>query len=109
MIAISNNINFGLSLARSATQERIEQAIERLSTGKRINKAKDDVGGLQISSRLGVQIAVDRKSTENAKYIQNTLDTANEAASNTQSQLLKLRELAVRSANGTLSQKILSS
>ena len=105
MIAISNNINFGLSLAQSATQERIERAIERLSTGKRINKAKDDVSGLQISSRLEVEIAVNRESTENAKYIQNTLDTANEAASNTQSQLLKLRELAVRSANGTLSQK----
>ena len=42
--AVSNNLDLKLSLAQSITQKRIDQANERLSTGKRINSAKDDDG-----------------------------------------------------------------
>ena len=100
-LAVSNNLNLKLSLAQSITQKRIDQAIERLSTGKRINSAKDDVGSLVQVSRFESEIISVNSSNRTAKNAQNILDVANDTAASVQSRLLRLRELAVQSANGT--------
>ena len=102
-LAVSNNLDLKLSLAQSITQKRIDQAIERLSTGKRINSAKDDVGSLVQVSRLESEIISFNSFNRTAKNAQNILNIADDAAASVQSGLLRLRELAVQSANGTLS------
>ena len=102
-LAVSNNLDLKLSLAQSITQKRIDQAIERLSTGKRINSAKDDVGSLVQVSRLESEYISSNSSNRTAKNAQNILNIADDAAASVQSGLLRLRELAVQSANGTLS------
>ena len=102
-LAVSNNLNLKLSLAQSITQKRIDQAIERLSTGKRINSAKDDVGSLVQVSRFESEIISVNSSNRTAKNAQNILDVANDTAASVQSRLLRLRELAVQSANSTIS------
>ena len=87
-----NNTQFGLS-----------KSLERLSSGFRINRAGDDAAGLAISERFKAQI----RSTSQAS--RNTLDgvslvQVSEGAYNEISNILiRLRELAVQSANGTIS------
>lgn len=85
------------------TQFGLNKALERLSSGFRINRAADDAAGLAISERLKAQI----RSTNQAS--RNTLDGVSlvqvseggyDEVSNT---LIRLRELAVQSANGTIS------
>jgi flagellin len=87
----------------SNTQFGLNRALERLSSGFRINRAGDDAAGLAISERLKAQI----RSTSQAS--RNTLDGVSlvqvseggyDEVSNT---LIRLRELAVQSANGTIS------
>lgn len=87
----------------SNTQFGLNKALERLSSGFRINRAGDDAAGLAISERLKAQI----RSTSQAS--RNTLDGVSlvqvseggyDEVSNT---LIRLRELAVQSANGTIS------
>lgn len=87
----------------SNTQFGLSKALERLSSGFRINRAGDDAAGLAISERLKAQI----RSTGQAS--RNTLDGVSlvqvseggyDEVSNT---LIRLRELAVQSANGTIS------
>ena len=73
-LAVSNNLDLKLSLAQSITQKRIDQAIERLSTGKRINSAKDDVGSLVQVSRLESEIISFNSFNRTAKNAQNILN-----------------------------------
>jgi flagellin len=85
------------------TQFGLNKALERLSSGYRINRAGDDAAGLAISERFKAQI----RSTSQAS--RNTLDgvslvQVSEGAYNEVSNILiRLRELAVQSANGTIS------
>jgi flagellin len=75
--------------------------MERLSTGKRINSAHDDAAGLQISMRMTAEIQGLNQSIRNAADGQSLLATAEGAMEEIQIILLRIRELAVQSANGT--------
>ena len=77
--------------------------MERLSTGKRINYAKDDAAGQAIAVRLTAEIQGLAMASRNAADGQSLLDTAEGALQETTSLLLRMRELAVQSSNGTLS------
>ena len=77
--------------------------MERLSTGKRINYAKDDAAGQAIAVRLTAEIQGLAIASRNAADGQSLLDTAEGALQETTSLLLRMRELAVQSSNGTLS------
>jgi flagellin len=85
------------------TQFGLNKALERLSSGYRINRAGDDAAGLAISERLKAQI----RSTSQAS--RNTLDgvsltqVAEGGYDEVSNILIRLRELAVQSANGTIS------
>jgi flagellin len=102
---ISINTNYGgifAAKASSQSQATVDQAMERLSTGKRINFAKDDAAGQAIATRLNAEVDGLAMASRNAADAQSLLDTAEGALSETHTILLRMRELAVQSANGTL-------
>jgi flagellin len=85
----------------SNSEGALGQALERLSSGLRINSAKDDAAGLAIAERLTTQIRGLNQAVRNANdgisLSQTTEGALNEVVSNLQ----RIRELAVQSANGT--------
>jgi flagellin len=102
---ISINTNYGgifAAKASSQSQATVDSAMERLSTGKRINFAKDDAAGQAIATRLTAEVDGLAMASRNAADAQSMLDTAEGALSETHTILLRMRELAVQSANGTL-------
>ena len=102
---ISINTNYGsMHAAKSAgrSQQAMDTAMERLSSGLRINKAKDDAAGQAISTRLSAEVQGLQMASRNAADAQSMIDTAEGALQETHNVLLRMRELAVQSANGTL-------
>ena len=75
--------------------------MERLSTGARINGAKDDAAGLAISSRMTSQIRGLDMGIRNANDAISMLQTADGALIEVTNMLQRMRELAVQSSNGT--------
>lgn len=82
---------------------RLNKSIERLSSGLKINRAADDAAGLAISRKMQVQIDALSKASENADDGISLIQTAEGALNEVHSILQRQRELAVQSANGTLS------
>ena len=104
---ISINTNYGglyASKAASESQRTLDTAMERLSTGMRINYAKDDAAGQAISTRLTAEVQGLEMASRNAADAQSMIDTADGALGETHNLLLRMRELAVQSANGTMIQ-----
>ena len=91
---ISINTNYGGLFAAKATQESqnlIDKAMERLSTGKRINYAKDDAAGSAIAVRLTAEIQGLAVASRNAADGQALIDTAEGALQETQNVLLEIK------------------
>ena len=103
MLNINSNYAsaFASTAAKSASQG-LDSAMEKLSTGSRINYAKDDAEGQAISTRLSAEIQGLAIASRNAADAQSLIDTAEGAMQETHTVLLRMRELAVQSANGTL-------
>ena len=98
------NTNTSSMIARDAIQRNdreMSTAMERLSTGSRLNSAKDDAAGLAISERMAAQISGLNMATRNANDAISLLQTAEGAASEITNMLGRMRELAVQSASGT--------
>jgi flagellin len=76
--------------------------MERLSTGMRINYAKDDAAGQAISTRLTAEVEGLAMASRNAADAQSMIDTAEGALQETTNLLMRMRELAVQASNGTL-------
>jgi flagellin len=103
---ISINTNYGgifAAKASSQSQLQIDQAMERLSTGKRINHARDDAAGQAIATRLSAEIEGLAMASRNVADGQSLVDTAEGALVETHALLLRMREIGVQAANGTLS------
>ncbi|MFD2111387.1 flagellin [Thiorhodococcus fuscus] len=79
----------------------LSQSMERLSSGMRINSAKDDAAGSAIVSRLTSQIKGLDQAVRNANDGISLVQTAEGALSESSNILQRMRELAVQSANGT--------
>ena len=77
------------------------EAMERLSSGKRINSAKDDAAGLGISNSMTSQIRGLDQAVRNANDGISMIQTAEGALDQTTNILQRMRELSVQSANGT--------
>lgn len=75
--------------------------MERLSSGRRINRAKDDAAGMAISEKMKTQIRGLRKASQNTLDGISLIQTAEGAMNEVHSMLQRMRELAVQSANGT--------
>lgn len=80
---------------------RVNTAIQRLASGLRINSAKDDPAGLQISNRLTSQINGYKQANRNTADGQAFAQTYEGALDETVNMLQKIRTIAVQSANGT--------
>jgi flagellin len=83
------------------TQGTLNQALQRLSSGLRINSAKDDAAGLAISDRMTVQIRGLNQAARNANDGISLAQTAEGALQESANILQRIRELAVQSANDT--------
>lgn len=81
----------------------LQTAMERLSTGKRINAAKDDAAGLAIASSMTSQIRGMGQAVRNANDGISLAQTAEGALSEVTNMLQRIRELSVQSASGTYS------
>jgi flagellin len=89
--------------ASNMAQIGLSQAMERLSTGKRINSAKDDAAGLAISASMGAQIRSMNQAIRNANDGMSMAQTADGALGEISNMLQRVRELATQSASGTYS------
>ena len=104
-MALRINYNFeSVSAQRNlaGTQGSFFKAIEQLSSGLRINKAADDAAGLAVSEKLKNQVRGLNQAQRNAQDAISLLQTAEGALNETHSILARMRELAVQSANDTL-------
>ena len=79
----------------------LSQAMERLSTGKKINSAKDDAAGLAISTRMTSQVRGLSMAIKNANDGINIAQTAEGAMTEVTSMLQRMRELAIQAGNST--------
>ena len=87
--------------ALRANQRKTATAMERLSTGLRINSARDDAAGLAISQSMTSQIRGLNQAVRNINDGVNLLQTAEGGLGAITEMLQRMRELAVQSANGT--------
>src|SRR5882672_10024245 len=85
----------------NSSQAAQAQAIQRLSSGLRINSAKDDAAGLAISERFTTQIRGLNQAARNANDGISLAQTAEGALGSLSDSLQRIRELAVQSANAT--------
>ena len=84
------------------TSQSLSKSLERLSTGLRINRASDDAAGLGVSENLRTQVNGTAQASRNAQDGIAALNVAEGAANEVSSILQRMRELAVQSANDTL-------
>ena len=98
------NTNVRSSVAQDSLMKvgrDLSTAMERLSTGKRINSAKDDAAGLSIGNRMTSQIRGLDMAIKNANDGISLMQTAEGALDEVTNSLQRMRELAVQAANGT--------
>ena len=98
------NTNTSSMIARDAIQRNdraMSSAMERLSTGSRINSAKDDAAGLAISDRMAAQVSGLNMAVRNANDAISMLQTAEGATKEITNMLGRMRELSVQAASGT--------
>jgi flagellin len=84
------------------TQLKMDDAVNRLSSGLRINNAWDDAAGLAVSEKFRAQLSSMTEAERNANYGVNLLATAEGALSVIDEKLNRMRALAVEASNGTL-------
>ena len=101
-MSINTNVS-SLTAQRSSSrvQDQLSTSMARLSSGLRINSAKDDAAGLAISERFTTQIRGINQATRNANDAISLAQTAEGALGSVGDNLQRIRELAVQSANAT--------
>lgn len=98
------NTNTAATLTANAlteNQRAMNQTMERLSTGSRINSAKDDAAGLAIVSKMDAQVKGTNMAIKNANDAISMIATADGAAVEIDAMLQRMREIAVQSLNET--------
>ena len=85
----------------NSSQDALHTSLQRLSSGLRINSAKDDAAGLAISERFGSQIRGMNQAARNANDAISVTQTAEGALGSISDNLQRIRELSVQSANAT--------
>jgi flagellin len=102
MSVINTNISaIRAANASNSANKMLGTAMERLSTGKRINSAKDDAAGLAIATSMTAQVRGMSQGIRNANDGISLAQTAEGALSEVSNMLQRVRELAIQSASGT--------
>lgn len=103
MAVINTNIAATMTTNALARNDRdMAATMERLSTGKSINSAKDDAAGLAVSSRMTAQIRGLDQAAQNANDAISMVQTADGASIEIGNMMQRMRELAVQASNGTV-------
>ena len=103
MAVINTNIAAMRTTNALMRNERaMNTTMERLSTGKQINSAKDDAAGLAVSSRMTAQIKGVLQSVDNASDAIGMVQTADGASIEIGNMMQRMRELAIQASNGTV-------
>jgi len=98
----TNSASLTAQMNLSKSQSSLNTSISRLSSGLRVNSAKDDAAGLAISERMNAQIKGFDVASRNANDGVSLLQVADGAFGNISDSLQRMRELAVQSKNGSL-------
>jgi flagellin len=103
-LRIQNNVEaFNAHRQLTGTASKAAKAMEKLSSGYRVNRAADDAAGLAISEKMRAQIGGLAQSQRNAQDGVSLVQTAEGALNEVHSMLSRIRELKVQYDNGTLS------
>lgn len=104
MIGINTNIlSMIVQNNLRSSQQAMQSAMQRLSSGQRINSAKDDPAGQAIANRMTAQIRGLNEAARNANDGISLVQTAEGALGQVNTNLQRIRELTVQAGNGTLS------
>ena len=98
------NTNFSSLRAQSQlnnTTNQLKQSLERLSSGSRINGAKDDAAGLAIANRMHAQVRGVTRAVQNASDATSLLQTSDGSLNEVNGRLQRMRELTVQAMNET--------
>ena len=87
--------------ALKGTERSLQTAMQQLSTGKRINSAKDDAAGMAIATRMTQQIRALDQSVRNANDAISLIQTVEGATESITDMMQRMRELAVQAVNDT--------
>ena len=102
MAVVNTNVNASVAQNALIRNERsMNAAMEKLSTGQRINSASDDAAGLAIASRMTSQIRGLETGIRNANDAISMISTADGALVEVTNMLQRMRELALQASNGT--------
>jgi flagellin len=103
-LIVNTNV-FSLNAQRNVknTQNQLGTAVQRLSSGLRINSAKDDAAGMAISMKLSAHIRSINQAVRNAQDGISVVQTAEGGMNEIHNILTRMRELAIQAATGTLS------
>ena len=101
MVINSNIMSLNAQRNLTLSQGDQNQAMERLTSGKRINSAADDAAGLAISNRMTSQVRGLDQAVRNANDGISLIQTAEGALDESTNILQRMRELSIQSANGT--------
>ena len=104
MVINTNTASLIAQAAQASNNKALDTAMERLSTGMRINAASDDAAGLSIATRMESNISGMNQAIRNAMDAQSLIDTAESSQAETMNLMQRIRELAVQAANDTNSQ-----
>jgi len=99
----TNLMSLNTQRSLNMSQGGMQTSLERLSSGLRINRAKDDAAGLAISERFTAQIRGLEQANRNANDGISLLQTAEGAMAEISNSLQRMRELALQAINGTMS------
>lgn len=100
---VNQNVSAVISNAHlHRTENKLTASIERLSSGYKINKAKDNPAGMAISNKMRAQIMALDQSSRNASDGTSVMQTADGALNETHSMLQRIRELCVQAATDTM-------
>jgi flagellin len=101
-VVVNTNIS-SITASRILSENRadLEKAMERLASGKRINSAADDAAGMAVAAKMRADISSLNQSVRNTNDAISLVNTYDGAAQEIESILIRMRELAVQSKNGT--------
>lgn len=103
MIIKTDILSYKIRRQHELSSDMVSKAMERLSTGLRVNSSSDDSAGLAVSTRLTSLAIANQVGTSNEKDSLNLFHTIDNSLSSTEAMLQRIKEQIIQSKNGTLS------
>ena len=101
VVVNTNPSSIAASRILDRNRESLQKTMERLSSGKRINSASDDAAGMAVAAKLRADVRSLNQAVRNANDAVSLVNTYDGASAEIESILVRMRELAVQTANGT--------